>query len=54
MWDLSCPTGIKPVVLNWKLRVLTTEMPGKSPLFLFYCFKYHLTLSKDALFLYFL
>ena len=30
MWDLSSLTRVKPVSLQWKLRVLTTGPPGKS------------------------
>ena len=30
MWDVSPPTRIKPICLQWKCRVLTSGPPGKS------------------------
>ena len=30
MWDLVPLSGIKPRLLHWVHRVLTTELPGKS------------------------
>ena len=51
-WEILVPSpGIKPMHLQWKLGVPTTELLGKSPVFLIHLFKYLVNTSygQDAI-----